>query len=345
MTVKPLKAVVFGCEGLELTDAEAAFFNQERPVGLILFQRNCDNPKQIKCLVQKFNEQFDDYKPLIMIDQEGGRVQRLKPPHWRQAPPAAIFGALATAGGPAKRAVWLNARLLAAELYDLGLNVDCAPCLDLRFPDTHAAIGNRAFSADPVLVAELGRAMADGLLAGGILPMIKHIPGHGRSRVDSHHFLPVVEESLEDLVNYDFKPFQQLADLPLGMTAHLLYRAIDPDCPGTQSAIVLLDIIRQKIGFDGLLFSDDLSMNALGGTIAQRAAKSLLAGCDIALHCNGAMDEMLDVADAVGMLSETAVSRLEVACAARPAPTHVDLSSLQSELDQIFEQYKLKIDR
>jgi beta-N-acetylhexosaminidase len=343
MTMKPLKAVVFGCAGLELTDAEMSLFRQERPVGLILFQRNCNNPKQIKNLIKKFNEQYDDYEPLIMIDQEGGRVQRLKPPHWRQAPPAETFGALANAGGPAARAVWLNARLVAAELDDLGFNVDCAPCLDLRFPDTHAAIGNRAFGADPDLVAELGRAMADGLLAGGILPVIKHIPGHGRTKVDSHHDLPVIEESLEILAISDFRPFQQLADLPLGMTAHLLYLEIDADSPGTQSRKVLHDVIRRKIGFDGLLFSDDLSMNALGGTIAERAAKSLTAGCDIALHCNGDLDEMREVAAAVGSLTEAAVDRLQKACAMRPQPKAANLIELQAELDQILAQYSLNI--
>ncbi len=341
MTKHNRLAAVFGCAGLTLTDAEREFYLNHRPVGFILFQRNCDNPHQIKSLIAEFKVLVADEDALILIDQEGGRVQRLKPPHWRQAPSAATFGTLVEAEGPAERAVWLNARLLASELLELGFSVDCAPCLDLRFGDTHAAIGDRSFGRDPIRVARLGRAMANGLLAGGILPVIKHLPGHGRAKVDSHDALPLIEEELNVLKSDDFLPFIELSELPLGMTAHLLYRSIDAACPGTQSRRILNDIIRHEIGFDGLLFSDDLSMNALGGTIGERAARSLAAGCDIALHCNGDIAEMEEIAADIGDLSEIAQNRLKKALSFRVKPDRAVPAALAAELTDILQQYDL----
>ncbi len=331
-------AAIFGCAGTELTDAEAVLFRSCRPTGLILFFRNCDNPQQIKGLINQFKELIEDDAGPVLIDQEGGRVQRLQPPTWRQAPAAAAIAALAARAGidAALRAAWLNARLIADELQPLGFTVNCAPCLDLRFPDPNPAIGDRAYGGDPVLVSRFGRAVADGLLAGGILPVIKHMPGHGRARVDSHHDLPIVEATADVLRSADFMPFKALSELPLGMSAHLLYQEIDADNPGTLSAPIIEGIIRREIGFDGLLFTDDISMNALPGGVGTRAARAIDAGCDIVVHCNGEMSEMTDVADTVGSLSARAHARLTRALATLPAPAEFDPAAALAELKQLL---------
>ena len=317
--MKP-RAVVFGCSGFRLTEAERRFFAQVDPLGLIVFARNVEAPDQLSALTAEFRESVGRADAPVLVDQEGGRVQRLRPPHWRAAPAAARFGELASRNGAkAAEAASLNARLLARELVSVGIDTVCAPVLDLRFPGAHDVIGDRAFAGDPENVALLGRATAQGFLAAGVTPIVKHIPGHGRSLVDSHLSLPVVEASRAELEATDFRPFKALADLPWAMTAHLLYRAIDAERPATMSTKVVADVIRGYIGFDGVLIGDDLSMQALSGSIADRAAATLAAGCDLALHCNGKMAEMEAVADATHAIADATARRLERAKAAAAA--------------------------
>lgn len=314
-------AAILGCAGPELSANEARFFREVDPLGFILFARNCETPAQIRTLTSSLRATVGREDAPILIDQEGGRVQRLKPPTWRAAPAAARFGALAHIDPEAAvEAAWLNARLIAAELRDVGVDVDCLPCLDVPAPDGHDIIGDRAFDGDPNLVATLGRAVADGLMAGGVLPVAKHIPGHGRARADSHLELPVVDTPSAELEAIDFTPFRALADLPIGMTAHVVYSDIDPDAPATISPTVVQDVIRGGIGFDGLLMSDDLGMQALAGNYATRTSASLAAGCDVVLHCSGVMSEMEQVAAAVRPLDAAGRERAERAQAAlRPA--------------------------
>lgn len=304
-------AAIFGCAGLSLTEDEKSFYRDTDPVGFILFARNVEEPDQVRRLTGALRESVQREDAPILIDQEGGRVARLKPPHWRQPPPAELFGRIhahdAEAGIEAAR---LNAAVIGAELLDLGLNVDCLPLIDLRFDDAHEIIGDRAFSDDPQVVATLGRAAADGLMGAGVLPVIKHIPGHGRARVDSHEALPTVDTLLDDLRATDFRPFTALADLPIAMTAHIVYQAIDPLFPATTSPTLIEEIIRREMGFDGLLLSDDLSMKALHGGLQDRARDAVSAGCDIALHCNGDMTEMREVAAGTPALSDSGVDRL-----------------------------------
>jgi len=305
-----LIAAVFGCAGPALLPDEAAFFRDCDPLGFILFARNCESPAQIRRLTNDLRAAIGRDDAPVLMDHEGGRVQRLAPPQWRKVPSAAALGRLA-ADDPmaATEAAALNGQLMALELSALGVDVNCVPCLDVGDPAGHKVIGDRAFAADAEIVARLGRAQAEGLGQGGVLPVIKHMPGHGRATVDSHLELPIVAASRDDLSNRDFPPFAALADLPLGMTAHVLYPALDPDNPATLSETVIEDVIRGHIGFDGLLFTDDLSMQAMGGDIGQRAAKALAAGCDVALHCNGKMDEMQAVAAACGRRSEVGQRR------------------------------------
>lgn len=305
-------AAIFGCAGLTLTAEEKSFYRDCDPVGFILFARNVETPDQIRRLTHELRETIQREDAPILIDQEGGRVARLKPPHWRQPPPAEIFGrmhAKDTAAGI--EAARLNAAVIGAELLDLGLTVDCLPLIDLWFDGAHDIIGDRAFSDDPEIVATLGRAAADGLIDAGVLPVIKHIPGHGRAVVDTHEALPTVETSLAELRETDFRPFKALSDLPIAMTAHIVYQAIDPLFPATTSPTVIEDIIRGEMGFDGLLLSDDLSMKALKGGLEERARDAVAAGCDIALHCNGDMTEMRNVAAGTPALSDSGVDRLK----------------------------------
>jgi len=306
------KAFVSGCAGPTLTADETAFFRAEDPWGLILFARNVETPDQLKELTRAFREAVGREDAPVLVDQEGGRVQRLKPPHWPKYPAPKLFGDLFEKDAEqALRAAWLGARLIAADLREAGITIDCLPCLDVRFPDTVDAIGDRAFSSNPDTVARLGQAMVDGAIAGGVLPVIKHIPGHGRARVDSHLELPRVEADKSSLESVDFRPFKSLSHVSLGMTAHIVYETIDGETACTQSRKIIQDIIRSEIGFDGCLMSDDMSMKALGGDFDDRARRILQAGCDIVLHCNGDMVEMRDVAKAVPELEGEAKRRCD----------------------------------
>ena len=303
-------AAIFGVSGQVLTSEERAFFRDVQPFGFILFARNVADPDQMRRLVNDLRASVEHAEAPVLIDQEGGRVQRLKPPHWRAASAAAKFGALASQrAGDGRKAVFLNHQLIGAELAALGIDVDCAPLIDVQQPGAHDVIGDRAYGSDPEQVATLGRAAADGLMSAGITPVIKHIPGHGRSMVDSHHDLPRVTTSHAELSRIDFVPFKRLKDLPWGMTAHIVYEALDKELPATLSAKVISEIIRGEIGFDGLLLSDDLSMKALRGTLAELARASVAAGCDIALHCNGKMEEMVQVAAGAPPLSKAGLER------------------------------------
>jgi len=334
----PPRAVIFGCAGPTLSDAERTFFRAADPAGFILFQRNCEEPAQLVRLIADLNEASGRPDLPILIDQEGGRVQRLKPPHWRAAPAAGRIGALAgrdlIAG---TRAAWINARLIAAELAALGITVDCAPVLDRPVAGASDAIGDRAYGEDIGIIIPLGRAVAQGLLSGGVLPAIKHMPGHGRATLDSHEACPVVEADAETLIATDLKPFQALSQLPIGLTAHIVFPAWDKERPATQSPIIIRDIIRGTIGFDGLLLTDDLNMKALGGTLGQRARRALDAGCDLALHCNGDLKEMTEIAAVVGPTDEVGARRYQAALAARPAPEPADLAALAAELATLME--------
>lgn len=320
-----VRAVIFGCGGPRLSREEKQFFAAAQPLGFILFARNIDTPAQVRALTADLRDCVGRADAPILIDQEGGRVQRLRPPHWRLAPPAARFAALARhAPDRAVEAVRLNGRLMAADLAHLGITVDCAPVLDVPQPGAHSVIGDRAFGNTPEQVANLGRAMAEGLLAGGILPVIKHMPGHGRPTVDSHVDVPVVEASLADLEAVDFVPFKALNDMPWAMTAHVIYTAIDRSAPATVSARVIATAIRGTIGFDGVLLSDDIGMGALAGSFAERARAVLAAGCDAALHCSGDLAEMAAVIDGAGSLSEASQRRLARAEAMRRRPDAFD---------------------
>lgn len=328
--------MIFGCAGTALSGDERRFFGERRPLGLILFGRNCDSPAQVRALVESFRACVGDDRAPVLIDQEGGRVARLKPPHWRAAPAAGRIGALAGANlDAAREAARLNARLIAAELDDLGVTVDCAPVLDTPVRGADDVIGDRAFAADTRVVAALGEAFCEGLLAGGVLPQIKHIPGHGRARSDSHDSLPVVESPLAELRASDFVPFARLSHAPWAMTAHVAFTAID-DAPATLSARVIGEVIRGELGFDGLLSSDDLSMAALRGGLGERARAALAAGCDVALHCSGDLDQMADVDRAVRPLDDAALARLAAAEAMQGAPEPFDRAAALARLDSLL---------
>ncbi len=330
-------AVIFGCAGPELSDGERDFFQATQPLGFILFARNIVDPDQVRRLTSQLRASIGRPDAPILIDQEGGRVQRLRPPHWRAVPPAGRFGELAQLDRAAgQRAVKLNHRLIAAELTDLDINVDCAPLIDLRLSGAHDVIGDRAYGSDPELIVALGRAAADGLLEGGVMPVIKHMPGHGRASVDSHHDLPRVAASRAELSVSDFKPFRGLNDLPWGMTAHVIYEAIDADFPATLSSKVIAEVIRGEIGFDGLLLTDDLSMKALRGNFSDLARGSLAAGCDIVLHCNGDMTEMRQVAAGAAPLSERGKRRYEQGQARLAAVSTIETAALRDELARLI---------
>jgi beta-N-acetylhexosaminidase len=316
-------AVVFSCSGPTLTADERALFADSNPLGFILFARNCVEPGQIRDLTAALRDSVGRSDAPVLIDQEGGRVQRLNPPHWRAAPSAQAFGRLArTDRATARDAVRLNARMLAHELLDLGIDVDCAPVLDVPVPGAHGIIGDRAYGTDAVLIADLGRAACQGFLEGGVAPVIKHIPGHGRARSDSHLELPVVETSLDVLAESDFVPFVANADAPYAMTAHVVYTAVDPELPVTLSELAIQSVIRERLGFDGFLFSDDVGMKALFGPFGDRARAALGAGCDGVLHCSGDFAEMREIAAAVPPLSAKARERFASVRAKmrRPAP-------------------------
>ena len=310
------KAFICGCLGLTLSPEDRAFIAKHQPWGFIIFRRNIDTPTQLASLVASFRDIVGRADAPVLVDQEGGRVQRLGPPHWPKYPPAARFAALSQK----QRAeqvdlARVSARLMALDLADAGVNVDCLPVLDVPVPGSNAIIGDRAYAADPVTVASFGRAVAEGLMRGGVLPVMKHVPGHGRAGVDSHLDLPVVDADRASLEANDFAPFKALRDLPMAMTAHVVYTALDPTGPATTSARVVRDIIRGDIGFDGLLMSDDLSMKALKGSFAEKATATFAAGVDIALHCNGELAEAFGVADVSPILAGKSLARAQAALA------------------------------
>ncbi|HEX9568976.1 MAG TPA: beta-N-acetylhexosaminidase [Rhodospirillales bacterium] len=330
-------AAIFGCSGTKLTVAEKRFFADVRPVGLILFARNCREPEQVRELVAAFRKAVGRADAPVLIDQEGGRVQRLNPPHWRAAPAAAAFADLARRDRAlAIEAVGLNARLIAAELAELGITVNCAPVLDVPQPDAHRVIGDRAFGDDAQTVAALGTAACEGFLAHGILPVIKHIPGHGRALADSHQALPRVAADEKALAAVDFAPFRALQRMPWAMTAHVVYEALDRDHPATTSARVIAKAIRGAIGFEGVLVSDDIGMKALAGPFDKRAASALAAGCDLVLHCSGVMAEMRAVAAGTGPISADAAARLKRGEAMRRKPGPWDKDAAKARLDEIM---------
>lgn len=323
-------AAILGLQGLRLSPDEARLFCDADPLGFILFARNIDTPDQVRALTAALRDAVGRDAP-ILIDQEGGRVQRLRAPHWREW--AAPLDQVAACPDP--RAMWLRHRIMAAELRDLGIDVNCAPTLDVAGPATHPFLHNRCFGTDPATVIAQGRAAADGLLAGGVLPVIKHMPGHGRAVTDSHLALPTVTATRAELTT-DFAPFAALADLPLGMSAHIRFTALD-DAPATQSPTVIA-LIRDEIGFDGLLMTDDLSMEALSGGYRDRAAASIAAGCDVALYGKGELPHSAAVAEGAGRLTPTAARRAEAALARRVTPEPVDLAALSAEFGALLHQ-------
>lgn len=327
-------ATILGCEGPVLSSEEAAFFREADPWGFILFARNVETPAQLRRLTADLRASVGRDAP-VLVDQEGGRVQRLRAPHWREwLPPLDQVAATGAAG--MARALWLRYRLIADELGAVGIDADCAPSADIAGPDTHPFLRNRCLGEDAATVAKAARAAADGLLAGGVLPVVKHVPGHGRAVVDSHLHLPRVSAPLEVLMATDFSAFAALADLPMAMSAHIVFDALDPDRPATASAAVI-GAIRDRIGFGGLLLSDDLSMQALSGTIGERAGAAIAAGCDIALHCNGKRAEMEAVAAAAGGLGPAASARAEAALARRSVPDSIDTAHLEAELEALLK--------
>jgi len=330
-------AVIYGLEGLDIAPDEKAFFRDANPWGFIVFARNIDGPKQISRLTLSLRDMMGRDVP-ILVDQEGGRVRRLRPPSWRDVPPAQVFADLfETEPELAIEAVRLNHRLMAHELRAVGLDVDCVPCLDLRIPGADAIIGDRSFGETPEPIIHLGRAAIEGVEAGGVAPIIKHIPGHGRANADSHLALPVVEEEHGLLSETDFAPFKALNDAVMAMTAHIVYRDIDPEHPATTSRAMVQDIIRGEIGFDGLLMTDDLSMKALSGSFRERGEASIRAGCDLLLHCNGDMSEMVQVAEAVPELVGKARQRADAAEAVRVEIESFDASEGESRLNGLLD--------
>ncbi|MDE1174466.1 MAG: beta-N-acetylhexosaminidase [Parvibaculaceae bacterium] len=329
-------AAIYGCLGTSLSAEEKAFFARTQPWGFILFLRNCESPEQIGALSASLRDCVGRDAP-ILIDQEGGRVQRLRPPHWPLYPAGRRYGDLyAMDREQGLEAARLGARLMAHDLKALGIDVDCLPVLDVPVPGAHDVIGNRAYGLTPEPVVALARAAADGLLEGGVLPVAKHIPGHGRAGVDSHLHLPVVEASAGELRATDFPPFRALNDLPLAMTAHVVYTAFDAAAPATTSRKVVQEIIRAEIGFGNCLMSDDLSMQALSGTLGERAGASLAAGCDLVLHCNGKMEEMIEVSARVPVLSGEAAVRANRALGARRAPGPLDVEAARARFAELI---------
>lgn len=328
-----LSATVLGCSGPQLTADEAAFYRDAAPWGFILFARNVETPDQLRRLTGDLRAAVGRDAP-VLVDQEGGRVQRLRAPHWREYLPP-LDQVAQTAGPAMERGIRLRYQLIAEELRAVGIDVDCAPSADIALADTHPFLRNRCFGEDAETVIRAARACAEGLMAGGVLPVVKHMPGHGRATLDSHHELPRSTAPLDVLEASDFKTFRALADLPMAMTAHIVFEALDPDRPATASPVVIRHI-REKIGFGGLILTDDLSMQALTGSLGMRAARAVQAGCDIALHCNGKREEMEPVVAAAGTLSDAALARAEAALARRPAATAIDSQALVAELKALL---------
>ena len=331
------RAFITGVSGFTLTADERDFMRAERPWGFILFKRNIETPAQVTALITELRESIGEPDAPVLIDQEGGRVQRFGPPHWPVYPPGAVFGTLydidRKLGLTAAR---LSARLIAADLIDLGVTVDCLPLADVPVAGADAVIGNRAYGTEPGKVAAIARAVTEGLEQGGVLPVLKHIPGHGRATADTHFKLPVVDTPRAELERTDFAAFQPLADLPMAMTAHVVFSALDPAQPATTSATIIEQVIRGSIGFQGLLMSDDVSMNALAGSIAERTRAIVSAGCDMVLHCNGNLDEMREVARETPVLSGKALERAKRALASRKPPQPFDRAAARAELDELI---------
>ncbi len=309
-----VSALIIGCSGQELTPQEIEFLHEYDPWGLILFQRNCQSPEQVRALVSSFRDIAGRCDAPVLIDQEGGRVQRMGPPHWRRYPAAGVFGDLFKNNRDnARQATYLITRLMAEDLQTLGISVDCLPVVDVPHRDADNIIGDRAYSNEPGIVAELAHLAATALLDGGVLPVIKHIPGHGRATVDSHIELPRVKTGAAKLREVDFAPFVELSQLPLAMTAHVVYEAFDAKNPATLSPVVIEDVIRGQVGFSGLIMSDDLSMKALSGPLDHLTGSAIAAGCDVVLHCNGDLAEMRSIAANVPRLAGKPLARAKAA--------------------------------
>jgi beta-N-acetylhexosaminidase len=319
-------AAIFAPLGLLLSAWEKAFFRDADPWGFILFARNVDTPVQLRLLTAELRDCVGRDAP-IMIDQEGGRVQRMRAPHWDEYLPPLDQ---ADQAQDATQSFWLRGRLIAAELRDVGIDANCGPTCDIASDETHPFLQNRCMGRDPATVIANARATANGYLAGGVLPILKHMPGHGRTTVDSHLNLPTANGTLKEAHDWDFAPFRALNDVPLGMSAHMVFPEAG-DLPATQNP-KLITMIRDDIGFDGLLMTDDISMEALNGTIGERASVSIAAGCDIALHCNGEADDMIAVASAVGVMNDAAQTRADRALTFRKQPENIDISVLKADL-------------
>jgi len=320
-------AAILGLAGPELTADEAAFFREADPWGFILFARNVADPAQLLALTSDLRACLGRDVP-VLVDQEGGRVQRLRAPHWREYSPPLEEAASGL------RAMFLRSALIGAELAAVGIDVNCAPCADLAMPETHPFLHNRCAGATPDAVVPMARAIAEGLALAGVAPVLKHIPGHGRATADSHHDLPVVTADAATLRATDFDTFARLADMPMAMSAHVTYTAFDPDAPATLSP-AMIHLIREEIGFDGLLMSDDISMQALSGSLAERTTRARAAGCDIVLHCSGVLDEAAEVVAAAGTLDGAAARRADAALAARPRAQTVDIRALEAEFQAL----------
>jgi beta-N-acetylhexosaminidase len=331
------RAFITGLAGTEIAPEERAFLREAPPFGLILFNRNIADPSQLRRLIEEFRN-VCGRDAAVLIDQEGGRVQRMGPPHWPAYPPGAVYGELYR-HDPARglRAARLGGRLIASDLAAVGITVDCIPIADVPVAGADQVIGGRAYGATPHQVAAIAAAMAAGLEAGGVLPVVKHLPGHGRATADSHHHLPVVTAARATLEMTDFAAFMPLAALPFGMTAHVVFTAIDPGLPATTSAIMIGQVIRGFIGFSGALMSDDVSMGALSGPIAERCRQSLAAGCDLVLHCNGNLAEMREVAANCPELRGPALQHTARALASRRAPDAIDLAAARAEFAQLLD--------
>ncbi len=337
LSMSESKAFISGCKGLSLNEDERQFFAGERPWGFILFGRNIGEEQQIADLVASLRDSIGNPNAPVLIDQEGGRVQRIRPPLVQQYPNGAAIGEIYRRDRElGLRAAWLMGRLHAFDLMRFGITVDCLPVLDVPVPGSHDVIGNRAYGHDPETVTAIGRAMGEGLKAGGMLPVMKHMPGHGRTFVDSHHNLPVVSATFEELAGSDFLPFVAMKDEVMAMSAHMVFTTIDPDNPATTSAKVVREIIRGHIGFDGLLMSDDVSMNALAGDMTARARNIISAGLDLVLHCHGIMEEMKAVADVVPVLAGESLRRAKAVEAAFRAPDDASESDLRTEFNGQF---------
>ncbi|WP_010298020.1 beta-N-acetylhexosaminidase [Candidatus Odyssella thessalonicensis] len=342
------KPVIFGCQGTNLLESEYDFFSRVQPLGFILFTRNCDNPDQVQQLVQDLRSCVSHKFVPILIDQEGGRVARLNNLHWRQYPPAGVIGQLAeedlTLGCWAAEA---NAYLMGIEMLQLGINVNCAPLMDLLIPNAHQIIGDRAFHENPDVVAPLAASVIRGLQRAGVIPILKHLPGHGRALVDSHESLPIVTTDLSELQESDFLAFRQVCTVineenlsqPWGMTAHIVYEAVDCHTPATLSESVIDKVIRKHINFKGFLITDCLTMKALGGTMGERAVKSLEAGCDAVLHCSGNMNEMLDIAAHLKPMSSLSLERLKTSKLSGHRLRSEDDEVLWSQLNYYLKPY------